>query len=174
MASDSGQALVGLGIMCLSTNLLNAISSVLPDRMDEVGRYVLLFMASLILSFPWVLALNTWIDCTRRISETACNNSLVGGLIAANVGLAHITFAQGRSTLKFQSKLSYVAWPAYLGMLLGFWWAWREWYWLRASSRFDFGMKELNRLLCQSQAKRNEPFPRHILFLASIVIQSFT
>lgn len=121
MASDSGQALIGLGIMCLSTNLLSAFSGIIPDRMrdhevPEQIRYVLL------LSFAWVFGLVSWIDCTSRISEIACTNSLVGGLIAANVRLAYINFnSRGRSIQNLQSKLSYVVWPAYLGMLIGFW-----------------------------------------------------
>lgn len=100
--------------MCLSTNLLSAFSGILPDRMEdhdlpEGMRYILMLFASGSLSIHRVSGLETWINCTSRISETACTNSLVGGLIAADVGLAYINFnSRGRSILKFQSKLSRV------------------------------------------------------------------
>jgi hypothetical protein len=59
ISPDSGQALIGLGIMCLSTNLPSAFSAILADHMrdhevPEGMRFILLSMASL---FPWVFGL---------------------------------------------------------------------------------------------------------------------
>lgn len=53
MAPDSKLALVGLGIMCLSTSLLSSFSGILPiSAEDNVPRFAVLLYASFGLSVP--------------------------------------------------------------------------------------------------------------------------
>jgi hypothetical protein len=123
MTSDRSQpyknkALVGLCMMCLSTSLFYAFRSSLPYDMYSAGRAGFSFLASIPLSVLWICGLVTWKENLKHISEEGCDKSMIGGLIAANLGLLYIS---SYLDLYLESKLSYVAGLAHLGMLLGFW-----------------------------------------------------
>lgn len=114
------KALIGLCMMCLATSLFYVFRSSLPYDMYAGDRADFTFLASIPLSILWGCGLVTWKENLSRISEVVCDKSMIGGLIAANLGLLYIS---SHPDMSLESKLSYVAGPTHLGMLLGFWWA---------------------------------------------------
>ena len=58
---------------------------------------------------------------TISISGAWRGSNSLGILSAANLGVLYISLC---SSMSLESKLSYVAWPTYLGLLVGYWWAW--------------------------------------------------
>lgn len=114
------KALIGLCMMCLSTNLLYVFRSSLPKTMYSANHAGFTVLASFFLSILWIYGLVTWKENLKRISEEACDKSMIGSLIAANLGLLYIS---SYPDMSLESKLSNVMGPTHLGMLLGFRWA---------------------------------------------------
>lgn len=119
MVFDNGQALIDLGIVCLSTNLFNVFRTLLPGDIHPGYRTFPTVFAVLLLSLLWVGGLLTWRENFSRASDETCNKSMIGGLIAANFGLLCISSCC--PCMCHESRVSYVAWPTYLGMLAGYW-----------------------------------------------------
>jgi peptidoglycan/LPS O-acetylase OafA/YrhL len=69
----------------------------------------------------WGVGLADWIYHSKNVSDAAYNNSLIGGLIAANLGLLYIV-SEGRRSYYLEYNIQHVLWPTYVGMLVGYWW----------------------------------------------------
>lgn len=118
------QAFIGFGLMCLSTSLFNALETSIPPEIQSHPLFITLALFILLpgLLVLWSMGLSRWIDQLGNLSTTTCNNSLIGGLIVANIGLVYVAFGWGIPVFDLQIRLVNVLWPTYFGMLAGYWW----------------------------------------------------
>jgi hypothetical protein len=119
-----GHAIVGLCMMSFSTSLVHVYTSSKfwnhdgPRTQNEGG----LFFATTIVFFPvisaiWATGLCFWIEHLTYVSVIQRNNSLIGGIGAANVGLVWTSLWKPSATMN--TYLAYTLWPAYLGLIFG-------------------------------------------------------
>jgi hypothetical protein len=124
---NRGYAAIGLGIMCLATLIthavLNAPSSKLTPipkpRGQNQGDAILVFKITSIffMLILWAVGLNLWVTYLAEVSVTLRNKSILGGLFAANAGLAYTLLWNSSASL--QEYIGCSLWPTYLGIVLG-------------------------------------------------------
>lgn len=124
---NRGFAAIGLGMMCFATLLTHAVLNVPNSKPppipkprgkgqgDPILGFKIMFMF-FILAF-WAVGLSMWVTYTAEISVTLRNRSILGGLFAANAGLAYTLLWNSAASL--QEYIGYVLWPTYLGIVLG-------------------------------------------------------
>jgi uncharacterized membrane protein len=122
MTPSRSKAFIGLHIMFLSTSLYPVFRTLLPYDMDPDCRTAVTLIAAVLLLVPWCIGLAKWKGYLSDISEKACTKSLIGGLIIANLGLLYICATWSEKGMFLEDIVAYVAWPSYLGMLLGYSW----------------------------------------------------
>lgn len=120
MNPTRSEAFTGLCLMCLATGLFIVFRNSLPDEIHPEARNIFTVLAALLLFGVSLIGLGTYLENLTRASQETCNRSVIGGLIAANLGVLYISLC---SSMSLESKVSYVAWPTYLGLLVGYWWA---------------------------------------------------
>lgn len=119
-----GHAFVGLGMMCLSTSLLQAylgsaywkFDKARTERQLEAFTFVTIFLF-MGLAAIWLIGLNFWIREYGYISIIQRNKSLICGLGAANIGLIWVFLRVSWATV--QTYAIYFLWPTYLGLVAG-------------------------------------------------------
>lgn len=121
------RALISLGLMCLATGIWNAFLTLLKSNLNYLTCVLWTFVISPLL---WISVWKKWIHHSRRVSDVACNNSLIGGLIAANIGLIYVVSPERRPFF-LEHNVQYVLWPAHIGMFVGYFWEWSKWYQLK-------------------------------------------
>lgn len=107
-------AAIGLSIMCLATLSTHAIFFKIPSY-DPV--IIVKVWATFFMVIFWAVGLNMWMTYLGQVSVTLRNNSVLGGLFAANAGLAYTVLWNSSASL--HEYLAYACWPTYLGMILG-------------------------------------------------------
>lgn len=112
------RVLISLGLMCLSTGLFNAFLTLPTSNLNDT---TCVLSAFIILPLLWCTGLKKWIHHSRHVSDVACNNSLISGLIAANLGLIYV-LSPARRPFHLERNVQYVLWPAHIGMLVGYFW----------------------------------------------------
>lgn len=118
------RAFISLGLMCLSAGLFNAFLNSKSELIDYPFHYLATIVAW---PYPWSVGLRRWIHHLKNVSDAACNNSLIGGLIAANLGLLY-TASDWRQSCYLERNLQYILWPTHIGTLIGYCWEWSKWF----------------------------------------------
>lgn len=114
----SKRSLVNLGLMCLSAGLFNAFLYSQLDLLHSSFSYLVT-----ILAWPHIqsVGLKNWIYYSRNVSDAAYSNSLIGGLIAVNLGLLYIASKWSRSCYS-ERNLQHVLEPVHIGTLISYMW----------------------------------------------------
>jgi hypothetical protein len=124
---NRGYAAIGLGIMCLATLITHAVlnapnskpSPIPKPRGQNQGDPILVFKV-ISISFMlilWAVGLNLWVTYLAEVSVTLRNRSIIGGLFAANAGLAYTLLWNSSASL--QEYIGRTLWPTYLAIVLG-------------------------------------------------------
>lgn len=129
-ASDEenrGYAAIGLGMMCLATLIAHAVLNVPNSKPPPIPKPrgkgqedpILLFkiVSMFFMLIFWAVGLNMWMVYLAKVSVTLRNRTILGGLFAANAGLAYTLLWNSAASL--QEYIGYVLWPTYLGIVLG-------------------------------------------------------
>lgn len=97
-------ALISLGLMCLATGIWSAFLTLPKSNLN----YLTCVLGALVISpLLWSIGLKKWIYRSRHVSDVACNDSLIGGLIAANIGLIYVV-SPDRRPFSLEHNVQYV------------------------------------------------------------------
>lgn len=114
-------AIVGFCMMVLSTSIFYIYTTALlrADRGAQISEASMLFIPiSVTLAGVWVIGLDLWVTHFGVVSMIQRNNSLIGGIVAANIGMVWTRLRKVPET----TVLDYITnsfWSTYLGMVIG-------------------------------------------------------
>jgi uncharacterized membrane protein AbrB (regulator of aidB expression) len=106
------RALISLGLICLATGIWSAFLTLPKSNLN----YLTCVLGALVISPLLSIGLEKWIYHSRHVSDVACNSSLIGGLITANI------VSPERRPFFLEHNVQYVLWPAHIGMFVGYFW----------------------------------------------------
>ncbi|KUL91633.1 hypothetical protein ZTR_01298 [Talaromyces verruculosus] len=112
-------AIVGLCMMILSTFIFHiyTTSQFRARAADEPDALLFIFVST-ILAGVWIIGLSLWVMHFGAVSMIQRNNSLIGGIVVANIGM----FWTRSRKVPEAMVLDYITnsfWSTYLGMVIG-------------------------------------------------------
>lgn len=115
-----GNAMIGLSIMCLVTLLAHVSLNPHLDSsssIDKDGLVALRFFSLPILSCIWVWGLGLFAESLAAVSILKRNQSLIFGLVAANISLASWLFFEPCTSVR--AGIAYTIWLFHVGLAIG-------------------------------------------------------
>ncbi|KAH8705441.1 hypothetical protein BGW36DRAFT_13507 [Talaromyces proteolyticus] len=124
-----GNATIAMGVMSLIASILTGFlgspvwtepstptfnSKGQPEDPVIVIRALVVFFSGIL----WIAGLFAWVENLNKISAVLRNNSLIGGLAAANIGIVY-TMLMSFPATSFRHYVIYTLWPTHVGLVIG-------------------------------------------------------